>query len=66
MIWKRFLYEVKDSGEDIMCHFVGGGDMNLMAWMVPYEAFGSEAAYGAVYGFLQRSYRRKPVCNRYL
>ena len=31
-----------------MCHFVGGGDMNLMAWMVPYEAFGSEAAYGAV------------------
>lgn len=22
--------------------------MNLMAWMVPYEAFGSEAAYGAV------------------
>ena len=45
---EKVLYEVKDSGEDIMCHFVGGGDMNLMAWMVPYEAFGSEAAYGAV------------------
>lgn len=28
--------------------FRSGGDMNLMAWMVPYEAFGSEAAYGAV------------------
>ena len=29
---EKVLYEVKDSGEDIMCHFVGGGDMNLMAW----------------------------------
>lgn len=24
---EKVLYEVKDSGEDIMCHFVGGGDM---------------------------------------
>ena len=45
---EKVLYQVKNSGEDIMCHFVGGGDMNLMAWMQPYEAFGSEAAYGAV------------------
>lgn len=46
--FEKVLYEVKASGEDIMCHFVGGGDMNLMAWMQPYEAFGTEAAYGAV------------------
>lgn len=31
-----------------MCYFVGGGNINLMAWMVPYEAYGNEAAYGAV------------------
>lgn len=51
--FEKVLYEVKASGEDIMCHFVGGGDMNLMAWMQPYEAFGTEAAYGGCYGFVQ-------------
>lgn len=46
--FEKVLYQVKASGEDIMCYFVGGGDINLMAWMVPYEAYGNEAAYGAV------------------
>lgn len=46
--FEKVLYQVKESGEDIMCYFVGGGDMNLMTWLYPYEAYGSEAAYGAV------------------
>lgn len=46
--FEKVLYQVKESGEDIMCYYVGSGDMNLMGWMVPYEAYGIQGAYGVV------------------
>lgn len=42
------LYAIHDSNPDIMSYYLGTGENNFMQWLYNYEAFGSEASYGAI------------------
>lgn len=45
---EELLYAVKATGEDVMPWYVGGGELNLLYWLMGYEGFGSEGSYGVV------------------
>lgn len=43
------LYAFHEANPDVMAYFVGGGEMNLLAWLADYESFGSESSYGVIF-----------------
>lgn len=56
------LYALHEANPDIMCWFVGGGEMCYLYWLTGYEGFGNECSYGAV---LDSSAEKPVVENLY-